>query len=110
MTSDSLLLAMSEPSANWTFLTNHSHVLLSIWHRPDIKVREIAQIVGITERAVMRIIRELNDAGFLNIEKSGRENRYTVVTELPLRHPLEKNYTVGELLETLSGRERLVTA
>lgn len=110
MTLYSALHAMPEPSTNWTFLTNHSHVLLSIWQQPDIKVREIAQVVGITERAVMRIIRELHDAGFLSIEKSGRENRYTVVTGLPLRHPLEKNHTVGELLETLSGHESLVTA
>ena len=101
---------MADSPASWTFLTNHSHVLLSIWQQPDIKVREIAHVVGITERAVMRIIRELDDAGFLNIEKAGRENRYTVVTDLPLRHPLEKNRTVGELLETLSGNESLVSA
>jgi DNA-binding MarR family transcriptional regulator len=101
---------MPEQSTQWTFLTNHSHVLLAIWHQQDIRVRDIAQIVGITERAVMRIIRELNDAGFLRITKSGRENRYSVVGELPLRHPLEKNHTVRELLETLSGHESHATA
>lgn len=100
---------MPASSAHWTFLTNHSHVLLAIWQRPDIRVRDIAQFVGITERAVMRIIRELHEAGFLKIEKSGRENRYSVVAELPLRHPLEKNHTVRELLETLSGHESHVT-
>ena len=102
--------SVSDASTNWTFLTNHSHVLLSIWQQPDIKVREIAQVVGITERAVLRIVSELSAAGFLNIEKSGRENRYTVVTDLPLRPPLEKDHTVGELLEPLSGHESLVTA
>ncbi len=80
-------------------------MLLSIWQQPDIRVRDIAALVGITERAVMRIIGELNTAGFINIEKSGRENRYTVVPDLALRHPLEKQHTVGVLLETLSNRE-----
>lgn len=94
---------MNQASASsWTFLTNHSHVLLTIWQRPDIRVRDIAQLVGITERAVIRIIGELNTAGFIKIEKSGRENRYTVVPELTLRHPLEMHNTVGQLLETLS--------
>ena len=68
MTLDSLLLDMPEPSANWTFLTNHSHVLLSIWHRPDIKVREIAQIVGITALVVEVIGRELR--GYMTAMKS----------------------------------------
>lgn len=92
----------TEVSAGWTFLTNHSHVLLVIWQRPDVRVRDIAQLVGITERATMRIIRELSTAGFIKIEKFGRENRYTVVPGLPLRHSLEKQHTVGDLLETLS--------
>lgn len=100
---------LTDSSTQWTFLTNHSHVLLSIWRRPASKVREISQVVGITERAVMRIIGELSDAGFLNIEKAGRENRYTVVTDLPLRHPLEKDHTVGELLQALAGSESRVT-
>ncbi len=68
-----------------------------------MRVREIAQLVGITERAVMRIIRELNEAGFIDIQKSGRENRYTVAEHLPLRHPLEQSHSVGELLQALSA-------
>jgi DNA-binding Lrp family transcriptional regulator len=79
--------------------------LLVIWQRPDIRVRDIADVVGITERAVLRIIRELNDAGFIAINKAGRENRYEVVPGLPLRHPLEMQHTVGELLEALSRDE-----
>jgi len=86
----------------WTFLTNHSHVLLAIWQHPEIRVRDIADLVGITERAVLKIIRELSDAGFVRISKEGRENRYEVVPNLPLRHDLEKDHTVGELLTALS--------
>lgn len=86
----------------WTFLTNHSHVLLAIWKTPGLKIREIAQLVGVTERAVLRIIHELVDEGFVTIEKSGRENRYEVTQGVPLRHPLERHHTINELLEMLS--------
>jgi DNA-binding MarR family transcriptional regulator len=87
----------------WTFLTNHTHVLLVIWRQPDIRLREVSAQVGITERATQRIVHELVEAGFLKIEKSGRQNRYSVTAELPLRHPLERDHTVGELLEILSA-------
>ena len=93
---------MAETTSGWTFLTNHSHVLLVIWRSPDIRVRDIATKVGITERAVMRIVSELNEAGFIRIEKLGRENRYSVIDEMPLRHPLESDHSVGELLQALS--------
>lgn len=101
---------MPESAPGWTFLTNHSHVLLVIWQSPDVRVRQIAQKVGITERAVMRIIRELDDAGFIRIEKAGRQNRYTVVEEMPLRHTLEDSHSVGELLKALSSNEAKVSA
>ncbi len=100
---------MPETSSSWTFLTNHSHVLFAVWRESDIRVRDIAQLVGITERAVMRIISELSASGFVEIEKVGRENRYTVVTDMHLRHPLEDHRTVGELLETLEKSDSLVT-
>ncbi len=105
----SVSIPLSATSQSWTFLTNHSHVLLVIWRQPDVRVRDIALLVGITERAVMRILRELEEAGFISISKSGRENRYEVVPDLPLRHPLERDYTVGELLETLSRKETAVS-
>lgn len=89
-------------ATTWTFLTNHSHVLLAISKTPGIKVREISELVGVTERAVLKIISELNDAGFISIEKIGRENRYSVTSDIPLRHPLEQHRTVSELLEMLS--------
>ena len=68
-----------------------------------MKVREISQLVGVTERAVLRIIHELVDAGFVSIEKVGRENRYSVTSDIPLRHPLEQHRTVSDLLELLSA-------
>ena len=86
----------------WTFLTNHTHVLLLIRNQPTIRVRDFAQQVGVTERSVSRIIGELLAEGFISIEKRGRENHYTVLEHLKLRHPLESQRTVGELLEVLS--------
>ena len=77
--------------------------MFSIWKTPDIRVREISELVGVTERAVLRIIRELADAGFVSIEKIGRKNRYSVTADVPLRHPLEQHRTVSELLEMISN-------
>jgi len=101
---------LAETSTTWTFLTNHSHVLYSIWKSPDIRVREISSLVGVTERAVMRIIRELTDAGFIQVTKNGRENHYSVTADVQLRHPLEEHRSVNDLLEMLSSREDDVTS
>lgn len=91
----------SEP-AGWTFLTNHAHVLVCLTQRPDDTLREVARRVGITERAVQRIIRELEDAGILQRSRSGRRNTYTVNGAHPLRHPLEAHRSVQELLTLLT--------
>ena len=88
---------MSE-SSGWHFLTNHSHILLCISDNPDITVRELAQHVGITERAVMRIIGELDDAGVIERTREGRNNHYTINVERQLRHPVESHCTVGDLI------------
>lgn len=101
---------MAENSASWTFLTNHSHVLFSIFQTPDIRVRDISGMVGVTERAVLRIIRELTDAGFVVVTKNGRENQYSVTADVQLRHPLEQHRSVADLLEMLSKREDDVTS
>jgi DNA-binding transcriptional ArsR family regulator len=85
-------------ATEWTFLTNHSHVLLSIGSEPELTVREIAQRVGITERAAQRIVADLIDAGYLQAERVGRRNQYTINGELPLRHPLEARNPVRALL------------
>ena len=94
---------MVTDSAGWTFLTNHAHVLIAIWRGPDSRVREIASLVGITERAVMKILSDLSTAGYIEVTKVGRENRYRVVADLPLRHPLEQQHTVGALLTALTS-------
>ena len=85
-------------SSNWHFLTNHSHILLCISEDPDITVRELAKQVGITERAVMRIIGELDEAGVIERTREGRRNHYTINAEHQLRHPVESHCTVGDLI------------
>ncbi|MBL8173320.1 MAG: winged helix-turn-helix transcriptional regulator [Bryobacterales bacterium] len=85
----------------WTFLTNYSHVLLSIAADPAIRLRDVAERVGITERAAQRIVADLIEAGYLTSEKEGRRNRYQVNEELPLRHPIEQHRQVADLLALL---------
>ena len=83
----------------WTFLSNHAHVLAIIHsHQDDMVLREIAVLVGITERAVQRIIVELVEAGYLVRTRVGRRNQYVVRVDLPLRHPIESHRNIGELL------------
>lgn len=86
------------PTARWTFLTNHSHVLILISRNPDVVLRQVAIEVGITERAVQRIIADLEEGGFIEREKIGRKNRYRILTEQPLRHSVESHRTIGNLL------------
>jgi DNA-binding MarR family transcriptional regulator len=88
-------------TAGWTFLTNHSHVLVLLARAPDALLREVAAKVGITERAVQRIVAELAEGGYLRIQRVGRRNRYHVVDRLPLRHPVEAGTSVHQLLDLL---------
>lgn len=88
----------------WTFLTNHAHVLIAISRDPEIRQRDISRLVGITEGAVQRILHELEDAGFLRRERVGRRNRYHVDADRPLRHPLERDHDVAEILQGLNDR------
>ena len=87
--------------AKWTFLTNHAHVLLCVARDPGIRHRDVAERVGITERAAQRIIGDLIESGYLERTKEGRRNRYRLHTELPLRHPLEEDSRIGEVLSVL---------
>jgi DNA-binding Lrp family transcriptional regulator len=91
-------------ASHWTFLTNHSHVLLCIAENPDVRLREVAEQVQITERAAQRIVGELEEAGYLSHERIGRRNHYEVHADLPLRHPLENHLEVGALLRILAER------
>ena len=89
-------------TSSWGFLTNHAHVLMCVAADPGIRLREIAAAVGITERAAHRIVSELVDEGYLVRHREGRRNRYDVVEEQSLRHPLVEERQVGELLEILT--------
>ncbi|NYF16941.1 putative ArsR family transcriptional regulator [Microbacterium sp. AK009] len=88
--------------SGWTFMTNHAHVLIYVARDPGARVRDIADAVGITERTAQGILSDLVDAGYLRREKSGRRNRYECVEDLPLRHPIESDHLIGELLATLT--------
>lgn len=85
----------------WTFLTNHAHVLIAISRNPSARQSDLAYAVGITQSALRRIIGELAEAGYVTHEKVGRRNHYTVNTELPMRHPLEDEHTVDDLIASL---------
>lgn len=90
-----------DATPEWTFLTNHAHVLVCIAEDEDIRGRDIAERVGITERAAQAIIADLVAEGYVERTKVGRRNRYTVNPDAPLRHPLEQDHSIGELLVTL---------
>ena len=86
---------------SWTFLTNHAHVLVAISRNPELRQREIAGLVGITEGAVQRILNDLEDDGYLARERIGRRNRYIVIGGRPLRHPLEDGHTIEEIIHAV---------
>jgi len=89
-------------SHEWTFFTNHAHVMVCLLKDPEQSLREVAQAVGITERAVQRIIGELVDAGYLSRSRKGRCNQYTIHTDKQLRHPLESHHTLADVLDVIT--------
>lgn len=97
--------AAGRPPA-WTFLTNHGHVLVCIAQHADIRISEIADLVGIGERATHRIVCDLVDGGYLVRKKDGRRNTYAVNYEQALRHPLESAHSIGEVFGGLAGKPR----
>ena len=86
----------------WTFVTNHTQVLLCIAQDEDARVRDIAEKVGITERAAQRIVSDLAHAGFITVERVGRRNRYTIDRDAAMRHDAQAGYAIGELLDLLT--------
>ncbi len=86
----------------WTFLTNHAHVLVCVFQDPNARIRDVAVRVGITERAVQKIITELEDAGYLTHVREGRRNVYKVRVSRPLRHPIERHQSVAVLLQLVA--------
>lgn len=95
--------AMPDAPGSWTFLTNHGHVLVAISRDPGLRQRDIGQLVGITEGAVQRILDDLEAAGYVRRQRVGRRNRYEVITDRPLRHPVEQPRTVRDLLDAVEA-------
>ncbi len=89
--------------SHWTFLTNHAHVLLCIAKNPEFRLRAIADVVGITERAVHRIVTDLTEAGFIDVTRDGRCNVYVLHPEKNLRHPIEAHRQVADLIRLIQG-------
>lgn len=96
-----LVVELSAPS--WTFLTNHAQVLVCIARDPGVRLREIGQCVGITERAAHRLVTELAAAGYITVQRNGRRNRYTVNAHRPLPDAIAREQNIGELLEILTA-------
>lgn len=95
----------SSTKPTWTFLTNHARVLLCVAQQPGVRVREVAQVIGVTERCVQRILAELEDAGYVSRVHQGRRNSYEIHADLPLRHPVEQHQRVSALLGLLRREE-----
>lgn len=93
----------SSPS-RWTFLSNHAHVLICVSRDPGVRLRDVAERVGITERATQGIVADLVADGYVIRTRVGRRNHYSVRDDLPLRHPLESDHAIGELLGLLADR------
>jgi DNA-binding MarR family transcriptional regulator len=93
-----------ESVEQWTFLTNHAHVLLSIARDPGIRLRDVALAVGITERATQRIVADLVKEGYVSRTRVGRRNRYEIHMDVPLRHPVEHHRPIGAFLQAFVER------
>ena len=100
------MMSMIEPMPRrrgWTFLTNHAHVMVALSRDPSLRQRDLGYAVGITPGAVQRILDELEEAGYLKRHRVGRRNRYEIVRSEPLRHPLENDRSIGEILDKLNS-------
>jgi predicted transcriptional regulator len=95
--------ARTEGEPSWTFLTNHAHVLICLSADPDLRLRDVAARVGITERAAQRILHDLVEAGYVERARSGRRNSYRLALDRPRRHPVEANHPIGVLVKALVG-------
>jgi len=92
--------------SHWTIFSNHGHVLLYLARNPETRLRDVAEQVGITERAVQKIVKDLQDADIVSVRKHGRRNRYRVNNRKPLRHTLESHKTIGSLVRLIEKRPK----
>jgi DNA-binding Lrp family transcriptional regulator len=104
------MLKSSDPKYNWTFFSNNAHVLVCLAEDPSARLRDVAEKVGITERAAQRIVAQLEEAGVLNKERVGRRNSYSIDMKQPLRHPLESHRSIGSLLEMVLDKKHVAQA
>ncbi|MEZ5217797.1 MAG: winged helix-turn-helix domain-containing protein [Ilumatobacteraceae bacterium] len=95
-------MATTPSGRSWTFLTNHAHILLAIASSPEARVRDLAELVGVTERTAMQIIDDLEADGYVTRERVGRRNRYQIDRSHRLRHPLEKHHEIDALLQAVT--------
>lgn len=93
--------SLEKTRRTWRFLSNHTQVLLCLHRDPTARFRDIAERVGITERAAQRIVADLVESGYVESERVGRRNRYRVNTDMAMRHPAQDGHEVGELLKLL---------
>ena len=89
---------------NWTLFSNHGHVLVCLARDSEARLRDVAASVGITERAVQKIVRDLQDGGMVSVTKNGRRNSYRIHKKQTLRHDLEANCTLGNLVKLVNKR------
>lgn len=94
--------------SKWSLFSNHGNVLLCLADDPEARLRDVASAIGITERAVQKIVRDLQDGGILSVSKQGRRNRYRINTRKPLQHPLDTQRTVGNLITMMRGERKPV--
>ena len=99
-------MSSQEPAKPWRFVTNHTQVLLCIARDPDVRMKTMADSIGITERAAQRIVRDLIESGFVQREKIGRRNRYVINRERHMRHEAQHDHEIGDLLDLLKLDER----
>ena len=93
-----------DDTRTWRFLSNHTQVLLCVHRDPNARFRDIAQSVGITERAAQRIVADLIESGYVERERNGRRNHYSINTDIAMRHPAQHGHEIGELLELLESK------
>ena len=92
-------------ATGWTFLTNHGHVLVCLARDPDIRIRDVAEHVGITERAVQQIVADLERDGYVVKRRVGRRNHYRIRRTGRFRHPVESRLRVGDFVDLVLGTE-----
>ena len=98
-------MSSTDERKTWRFLSNHTQVLLCLHRDPNARFRDIAQSVGITERAAQRIVADLIESGYVERERIGRRNRYRIRTDIAMRHPAQQGHEIGELLELLESKD-----